>query len=198
MRKTYSVITNLVKYYIIVFWGLEIINKERLSSVQNCIIAPNHVAAVDSFFIGSIIPVEIYYLAKVELFRNKAIGSILKFLNAIPVKRGMIDKAAIRFVTQILNKGHSILIFPEGTRKSASVKSGVGKFAMQLKKDILPIYIKNSPYFWKCFLRKEKLKIVIGEKIKAESFSNLDETKENYRNLAEHVLKKINELSNEC
>ncbi|MBC8415706.1 MAG: 1-acyl-sn-glycerol-3-phosphate acyltransferase [Candidatus Cloacimonetes bacterium] len=198
MRKTYSLIINLVKYYMIVFWGLEIINKERLSLVQNCIIAPNHVAAVDPFFIGSIIPVEIYYLAKVELFRNKAVGSILKFLNAIPVKRGMIDKAAIRFVTQILNKGHSILIFPEGTRKSASVKSGVGKFAMQLKKDILPIYIKNSPYFWKCFLRKEKLKIVIGEKIKAESFSNLDETKENYRSLAEHVLKKINELSNEC
>ncbi len=198
MRKTYSLITNLVKYYITIFWGLEIINKERLSSVQNCIIAPNHVAAVDPFFIGSIIPVEIYYLAKIELFRNKAVGSILKFLNAIPVKRGMIDKAAIRFVTQVLNKGHSILIFPEGTRKSASVKSGVGKFAMQLKKDILPIYIKNSPFFWKCFLRKEKLKIVIGEKIKAESFSNLDEIKENYRSLAEHVLKKINELSNEC
>ena len=182
----------------IVFWGLKIINKERLNSVQNCIIASNHVAAVDPFFIGSIIPVEIYYLAKIELFRNKVVGSILKFLNAIPVKRGMIDKAAIRFVTRVLNKGHSILIFPEGTRKSASVKSGVGKFAMQLKKDILPIYIKNSPFFWKCFLRKEKLKIVIGEKIKAESFSNLDETKENYRSLAEHVLKKINELSNEC
>lgn len=198
MRKTYSLIISLVKYYITIFWGLEIINKERLSSVQNCIIAPNHVAAVDPFFIGSIIPVEIYYLAKIELFSNKAVGSILKFLNAIPVKRGMIDKAAIRFVTRVLNKGHSILIFPEGTRKSASVKSGVGKFAMQLKKDILPIYIKNSPYFWKCFLRKEKLKIVIGEKIKAESFSNLDEIKKNYRSLAEHVLKKINELSNEC
>ena len=110
----------------------------------------------------------------------------------------MIDKAAIRFVTQVLNKGHSILIFPEGTRKSASVKSGVGKFAMQLKKDILPIYIKNSPFFWKCFLRKDKLKIVIGERIKVDSFSNLDETKENYRSLAEHVLKKINELSHEC
>ena len=198
MRKTYLLIVSLVKYYMIVFWGLKIINKERLSSVQNCIIAPNHVAAVDPFFIGSIIPAEIYYLAKIELFRNKVVSSILKFLNAIPVKRGMIDKAAIRFVTRVLNKGHSILIFPEGTRKSASVKSGVGKFAMQLKKDILPIYIKNSPYFWKCFFRKEKLKIVIGEKIKAESFSNLDETKENYRSLAEDVLKKINELSNEC
>lgn len=198
MRKTYSLIRNLVKYYITIFWGLEIINKERLNSVQNCIIAPNHVAAVDPFFVGSIIPVEIYYLAKVELFKNKLIGNILKFLNAIPVKRGMIDKGAINFVTQILNKGHSILIFPEGTRKSASVKSGVGKFAMQLKKDILPIYIKNSQYFWKCFLRKDKLKIIIGEKIKAESFSNLDETKENYRSLAENVLKQINELVHEC
>lgn len=198
MRKIYSLIINLVKYYMIVFWGLEIINKERLSSVQNCIIAPNHIAAVDPFFIGAIIPVEIYYLAKIELFKNKIVGSILKFLNAIPVKRGMIDKAAIRFVIRVLNKGHSILIFPEGTRKSASVKSGVGKFAIQLKKDILPIYIKNSPYFWKCFLRKEKLKIIIGEKITAESFSNLDEIKENYRSLAEDVLKKINELSNEC
>ena len=198
MRKTYSFITFLIRFYMKVFWGLKIINKERLNSVQNCIIAPNHIAAVDPFFIGSIMPVEIYYLAKIELFKNKIFGNILRFLNAIPVKRGMIDKGAIRHVINVLSKGHSILIFPEGTRKSATVKSGVGKFAMQLKKDILPIFIKNSPYFWKCFLRKEKLKIVVGKKIKAESFSDLEETRENYHKLASNVLNKIFRLENEC
>ena len=90
------------------------------------------------------------------------------------------------------------MIFPEGTRKSTNVKSGIGKFAIEMKKDIVPIFIENSTDFWACFLGKKRLNIYIGEKIEAEGFSDLESTKENYRWLANDVMNKINGLKNEC
>lgn len=198
MRKSYAFITACVRVYMKIFWKLKIINSERLTEISDCIIAANHISAYDPPFIGSIIPTEIHYLAKAELFKNKLMAASLKFLNCIPVKRGRIDKFAITMVKLVLRKGHSILIFPEGTRKSSNVKSGIGKFAIEAKKDICPIYIHNSTNFLKCFLGKERLKIVIGEKIKAKTFAEIENTKENYKNLANNVMEKIFRLENEC
>lgn len=198
MRKSYGAITFSVRLFMKVFWRLKIYNRERLENIGNCIIAANHISAYDPPFIGSIIPAEIHYLAKSELFRNKLFGAFLLYVNCIPVKRGRIDKAAITMVKLVLRKGHSIMIFPEGTRKSTNVKSGIGKFAIEMKKDIYPIYIENSTKFWQCFLGKKHLKIVIGEKIKAESFSDMESSKENFQKLALEVMNKINELKDEC
>jgi len=198
MRKSYSFITACVRAYMKIFWKLKIINSERLIEVSDCIIAANHISAFDPPFIGSIIPTEIHYLAKAELFKNKLAGAFLLYVNCIPIKRGRIDKSAITMVKLILRKGHSILIFPEGTRKSSKVKAGIGKFAIETKKDIIPMYIHNSTNFLKCFLGKERLKIVIGEKITAKSFAEMANIKENYKNLADSVMEKVYELKNEC
>ncbi len=198
MRKSYSFITTSVRIYMKIFWKLKIINSERLSDISDCIIAANHISAFDPPFIGSVIPTEIHYLAKAELFKNKLAGAFLVFVNCIPVKRGRIDKAAITMVKLVLRKGHSILIFPEGTRKSSNVKSGIGKFAIEAKKDICPVYIHNSTNFLKCLFGKERLKIVIGEKIKASSFAELENTKDNYKSLANSVMEKVYGLKDEC
>ncbi|MCF7794159.1 MAG: 1-acyl-sn-glycerol-3-phosphate acyltransferase [Candidatus Cloacimonetes bacterium] len=198
MRRTYAAITALVRLYMRIFWRLKIYNKERLSNLQNCIIAANHISAFDPPFIGSLVPFEIHYLAKWELFKNKLFGAFLLSVNCIPIKRGRIDKSAITRVKLVLRKKRSILIFPEGTRKSTRVKSGIGKFAIEAKTDICPVYIENSTDFWSCFLGKKRLKIVIGEKIKSDEFAGLQANKENYQKLSENVMKKILELKNEC
>ncbi len=198
MRWSYSFITACVRIYMHVFWGLKIINKERLAGITDCIIAANHISAYDPPFIGAIIPTEIHYLAKAELFKNKLMGAFLVYVNCIPVKRGRIDKSAITMVKLVLRKGHSILIFPEGTRKSSKVKSGIGKFAIEAKKDVCPIYIHNSTNFWKCFFRKDRLKIVIGEKVKASKFIKMESAKENYKLLADDIMEKVYGLENEC
>jgi len=198
MRWSYSFITACVRIYMRVFWGLKIINDERLAELNDCIIAANHISAYDPPFIGAVIRNEIHYLAKAELFKNKLLGAFLVFVNCIPVKRGRIDKSAITMVKLVLRKRHSILIFPEGTRKSNKVKSGIGKFAIEAKKDVCPIYIHNSTNFWKCFFRKDRLKIVIGEKVKTSEFIKIDSTKENYRLLADQIMEKVYGLENEC
>lgn len=196
MRLSYRIITTVVRSFMKLSWNLEIVNKERLSNIGDCIIAANHISAFDPPFIGSIIPTEIHYLAKAELFNNKLFGAFLKHVNCIPIKRGRIDKTAITMVKLVLRKGHSMLIFPEGTRKSTKVKSGIGKFAIEAKKDICPILIENSTDFWDCFFKRKKLRIIIGEKIKAKSFSELEGIKENYQKVAEEVMNTILDLKN--
>ncbi|OQX71651.1 MAG: hypothetical protein B6D62_01635 [Candidatus Cloacimonas sp. 4484_275] len=161
------------------FWHLKIINKQQIQNARGCIIAANHISWFD------------------PPFHNKNFGKLLKKLHAIPIKRGTIDRKAIELVKEKLLAKESVLIFPEGTRKSSKAKSGIGKIALETEKDILPIYIENSDKFWQCLIGKKRLKIIFGEKIKVPEFSHLEKTKENYRKLAETILERINKLKDE-
>jgi hypothetical protein len=67
-----------------------------------------------------------------------------------------------------------------------------------MKKDICPILIENSTDFWSCFLGKKRLRIIIGKRIKTETFAALESTKDNYRKLAQDVMDKIIGLKDEC
>ncbi len=194
MNKLYNFLTYSVRKFITIFMGLKIENEQRLANAENCIIVANHISMFDPPFIGSIIPLEIHYLAKSEIFKNKLMDKFFRSINAIPVKRGRIDKYAITTVQKLLSSGHSLLIFPEGTRNGGKAKAGVGKFAIQMKVDILPIHIENSNNFLKCLLKKTHLHIIVGEKYKYEEFSHLKEKKENYRELANTVYEKIMDL----
>ncbi len=197
MNKLYNFSTYIVRKFSMIFMGLKIDNKQRLANAQNCIIVANHISALDPPIIGSIIPLEIHYLAKSELFKNKLFGNFLRSINVIPIKRGKIDKNAITSVQKLLSSGHSILIFPEGTRNGGKAKAGVGKFAIQMQVDILPIYIENSNDFLECLFRKKRLHIIVGEKYKYEEFSHFEDKRENYRELANTVYKKIMDIKNE-
>jgi len=174
--------------------GLQLKGRERLLQATNCIICANHISAFDPPFIGAIIPFKVNFLAKIELFRNPLMAKIFWKVKAIPVRRGRIDRRALKEVEKRLELGESIVIFPEGTRKSAKVKAGTGKFALEMKKDILPIFIENSDDIRGCIFGKKILRITVGEYIRAESFQDMEPTKENYQILANDVMKKINEL----
>ncbi len=175
---------------------LEITGREKLKEVKNCLICSNHISANDPPMIGSLIKGKINYLAKSELFRNKLFGKILFSVHAIPVHRGRMDRRAIRLVEERLAAGESVVVFPEGTRKAARIKPGAGKFALEMQKDILPIYIENSDDIWGCISGRKKLKCIVGDYIKIDQFKDMEATKENFQYISEYIMTKINELKN--
>ncbi len=71
MNKLYNFLTLIIRKFAKIFLGLKIENEERLADAQNCIIVANHISIFDPPFIGSLIPFEIHYLAKSEIFKNK-------------------------------------------------------------------------------------------------------------------------------
>ena len=196
MRLGYNLIVSTVRLYIKIFYKYEILHAERLSQAKNCIIAANHISANDPPFLGGIIPLEIFYLAKSELFRSTLSAKIFKYCNAIPIRRGAVDRKALIRVKEVLAGGDSIVIFPEGTRNTNIPKPGIGKIAIETGTNVLPIFIENSDNFKACFWGKQRLRFYIGELIDIKPFLEKGENKENYREFSAHVLKVINGLKN--
>ena len=194
MRKVYSFASSFFRFLMTVIWNYEVVNHSGLKNAKSCIIASNHSSYFDPPFIGAITPFEITYLAKSELFKYKFFAKFLRMGNAIPVRRGQADLSAISKVLNILDSGKSLLVFPEGGTNTKTIKAGVGLFAIRMKKDIVPIHIKNIDKPISCIFRRKKLIIIVGEPIKYESFSDLSPSKENYQSLANMVYKRIQEL----
>jgi len=172
----------------------KVIGRERLDNSHNCLICANHISANDPPMIGSLIRGKISYLGKSELFKKKWLGDFLFKMHVIPVRRGRMDRKALRLVNKRLENGESLMVFPEGTRKATSIKPGVGKFALEMNKDILPVHVANSDDFWGCISGKKRLIFVVGEFIKIDQFKDMEHTKDNYQYVADFVMERINEL----
>ncbi len=175
----------------------EVIHPERLENRESCLIAVNHISWLDPPLVGSLIPGEISVLAKAELFKNKFFGSYLRKLNAIPLRRGTIDRKAIKKAEENLSNNISVMIFPEGSRHNFTARPGIGKMAYETRKNILPIYIENSDHPIQCMLGKKKLRMYVGKVISIEPYLENGDKKENFRKIASDTLDIINGLKNE-
>lgn len=81
------------------------------------LIAPTHRSNLDFVFSLFMSPRKVFFMAKDSLFRVPVLGSALVSLGAFPVKRGSADREAMRSAEEVLNAGHALILFPEGTRK---------------------------------------------------------------------------------
>ncbi len=106
------------------------------------ILASNHRSNFDPLFIAHKVPGSLHFMAKIELFKNRFIGWILRSVNAFPINRGSGDSTAMDTATQVIQNGGILVIFPEGHRskdgKPLRPRSGVGMLAAQTGADVLP------------------------------------------------------------
>jgi 1-acyl-sn-glycerol-3-phosphate acyltransferase len=81
------------------------------------ILVSNHVSALELPPLRALMnPRPIRTLAKIETWDNKLLGWVLDQWEAIPIKRGESDMAALRTSLQVLKDGGILGIMPEGTR----------------------------------------------------------------------------------
>jgi len=109
------------------------------------ILACNHRSNFDPVIIAQKVPVQVYYLAKVELLKNPVAGFIISRLGIIPVKRGEGDNSAIEKAVEIVRGGGVLGVFPEGSRSKDGVplrpRSGAAVIASQTGADVLPMAV---------------------------------------------------------
>jgi 1-acyl-sn-glycerol-3-phosphate acyltransferase len=162
------------------------------------IVASNHVSLVDPPVVGAAIPREMHFLAKKELFTNRLLARIVKAYNTVPVKRGSVDRIALRRIAELLREGHAVLLFPEGTRGPGDVllrgKPGVGKLAMEAQVPIVPAYICASNHLRLTLLRKRRLTVSFGSPIPWKWISTLGHDKSAYQHVVQEVMKRIRAL----
>lgn len=120
------------------------------------IIAANHASNLDVPVIGSwLMPRlgrRIHWLGKRELFDWPVIGWIAANGGVHPVDRGGADVEAFRLAQRILDEGHVLFVFPEGTRSPdgalQEARDGVALLALRTGAPIVPIGVSGSERVW--------------------------------------------------
>ncbi|MDX2192209.1 MAG: lysophospholipid acyltransferase family protein [Gemmatimonadales bacterium] len=131
------------------YWRFTVAHAERRDPRRQYVFVANHESFVDIFLLSHL-PWEMKWMAKAELFRIPVMGWCLTMAGDIPVTRG--DRksgvVALHAAKHVIDRGGSVLIFPEGTRSTSGdllpFKDGAFRLAIELGMPVLPLAISGS------------------------------------------------------
>lgn len=179
-------------------YRVKVVNKENEIFDRPFIVCSNHTSMMDGPVVTVGLKNQIRCMAKKEVFKVPFVGLFLKSMGAFPIDRSKGDIAAVRLSIDILKNGHSIAVFPQGTRmpyvhpRDAEIKSGIGMFAERAGVGILPVCIKTKKNKVKLFRRT---KFIIGEYIPPEELKFEGVAgREKYQKIADYAFSKVAEL----
>ncbi len=124
---------------------------ERVPSEGGVLLLANHLSFLDPPFVGVKVRRQLSFLARDTLFVG-VMGKILPKLNAHPVKRGRGDVAAMKQSIALLQAGHAMVVFPEGTRSEDGemrpLASGMALLVKRARVPVVPVAIEGSYEAW--------------------------------------------------
>lgn len=149
-------------------------NTEVLDLPGPTILAPVHRSNLDSALLATQSDRRIRALGKESLFTTPGVSYLCAALGAIPVRRGEADRDALIAAKFLLDRGESMIVFPEGGRQSGSRISelfdGAAWLASKTGARVIPVGIAGTedamPQGAK-FLRRSTVAIVPGEPMPA-------------------------------
>jgi len=120
------------------------------------IVASNHASNLDAVVLASTLMPRLgrrlQWLGKKELFAWPIVGWIASHGGVHPVDRSTADVEAYRLAKRILDEGHALFVFPEGTRSHDGAlgqgRDGVAVLALRTGAPIVPIAIAGSYAVW--------------------------------------------------
>lgn len=135
---------------------LEVRGVENVDTDRSYVVVANHVSNLDVVACFAAIPVPIRYLAKKELFNIPILAQAMRAVGIIEVDRSG-RAAAIASVNRqsqpVIERGHSLIIYPEGTRSYHGdlqpFKKGAFALAGAAGMPILPVAIHGTWEAWK-------------------------------------------------
>lgn len=167
---------------------------------ENCVFISNHQAIFDGFALLAYINKPFGFIAKKEIKKMPLINGWISSIGSLYINRQN-PREAIKTIQEGVEKirvGHSILVFPEGTRSLASkmnsFKKGSMKLAINSKVAIVPITIDGTYNVLEVGTKVtgNKVKMVIHKPIYIDSLN-----KEEVQDLAKYVQDIIEEELND-
>ena len=172
-------------------WSVTITGRENVNHKKAYVMVCNHQSMLDIPIIYRLF-LHFKWVSKASLFKLPFIGWNLWLNRHIKLERGSMksQRNMLRQCAENLQRGSSVMIFPEGTRSRTgelrSFKEGAFLVALQQKTDILPIVLDGSA---KAFPekgifphRKQKIYLNILPPVPYETFKDI-----NVRQVTAHI-----------
>jgi 1-acyl-sn-glycerol-3-phosphate acyltransferase len=120
------------------------------------LLVANHVSNADAPLIGSYVTPalgrRIYWLGKQEALDWPVLGKLIESNAVIGIERGAADVDAFRTAKRVLDEGHVLIVFPEGTRSPTGAlqeaKEGTTILALRSGARIVPIGLSGTRRVW--------------------------------------------------
>jgi 1-acyl-sn-glycerol-3-phosphate acyltransferase len=130
-------------------------NPEHVPASGPVILAANHLATADSFFLAVALRRRITFVAKIEYFTGRgplgaARARFFRATGQIPVDRGggAAGQAALAAATRIIEGGGVWAIYPEGTRSPDGRlyrgRTGVMRVALATRAPVVPVVVRGT------------------------------------------------------
>ncbi len=163
----YTFTSNFANIVLKIFGRSEAINKDKLPKDTGYVVACSHIGWIDVVALGtSLLPKQIHFMAKKELFTKPNAAKFLNSINAFPVDRENPGPSSIKTPVKLLKEKKIVGIFPSGTRTSEDVplKRGAATIANLAKVPIVPAAY-SGPTDLKGLLKGNKIRVMFGEPI---------------------------------
>jgi len=148
----------------------EYIGLENIPAKPPYIIVTNHLAVFDSPLLLTVCPHIIHAFAAAKHKRNPFYASLLVIMGSIWVRRGEVDRKALREALDVLKRGEVLGMAPEGTRARGTYtlrkgKAGAAYLATRADVPIVPVGLTGSERIKRDLprLRRAHVRVVIGK-----------------------------------
>ncbi|MCW2927232.1 MAG: cytidylate kinase [Thermoleophilia bacterium] len=169
---------------------LEAVGVERVPD-RNCLFIANHASMWDPAFLISPLNRVIRYMGKAELANNRYVKNMADAIGFFPVRRGAGDRVALHIGEEVLRRGDSLGVFPEGTRvyegRLARPRQGAARLALVTGVPIVPVAIYGNRWSESLF----RVTVAFG---RPHTFEGMRATPDNIRHATTEVWNDVQEL----
>lgn len=177
-------------------WRVE--GRENVPPKGAVLVVSNHVHTVDPPLVCVSLGRQVIFMAKDELFRSRLQAFCLRCLGAFPVRRGQLDREAMRRSVGALKEGKPLVMFPEATRNPKArlqrALPGSALIASRHGVPVLPVGISGIEELkWLRFWRRPRITVKIGPLFYLNS-AGARASKEELAEQTELLMRRIAEL----
>jgi 1-acyl-sn-glycerol-3-phosphate acyltransferase len=176
----------------------ECIGLENFPDDPPYLLVSNHLSAFDSPLVMSVCPHTIRAFAASKHKRNPLFGPLLALAGAVWVRRGEVDRQALREALELFKRGEALGVAPEGTRARGTIalregKTGAAYLAARADVPIVPVGLAGTENVAHNLprLRRTPARVVIGEPFRLPGGRARGQTLHEYTDL---IMRRIAEL----
>jgi 1-acyl-sn-glycerol-3-phosphate acyltransferase len=150
-RLWYGMLRLLARALFICMFRIRVYGRENIPD-GGALLASNHQSYLDPILLGVGLPRELSYMARDDLFDRPLFNTLIRSLNAFPVRKNAADRNAIREAVRRISEGGLVAVFPEGTRNDSGqlmqIQGGIAVIAKKVGCPIVPVAILGARDAW--------------------------------------------------